>query len=393
MTAAIFDAAAGLLACPCNESIERAQSSGRGIIGYFCSYLPVELITAAGLVPVRLRGAGSLDSGPADVFMSSRTCTYVRHALSLVLQGKYDFLSGAVCLNTCDHVRRAFDLFRHKSGLKFLGFVSVPRNARESLYAYYRQEIENLRGALEKHFGVEIDRQALSRAIVLHNRVRKRLAQLDSLRAADDGPMGGADLLAATVAALVMAPEDFLSLSEDWLLKIRPEDGLPAPRARLILAGGELDEPGWVAAVESLGARVVGDSLCTGMRAHQSLVDEDGSDPLEALCRRYFFQVSCARMIGNFSDRYESLMRALRERRADGIIFQRLKFCDPWGGDGHNLRLRARQEGIPILVLEREYGMLNTGQLKTRVQAFLEMIESRAGRSAGGADEVRSHAG
>ncbi|HUU01515.1 MAG TPA: 2-hydroxyacyl-CoA dehydratase family protein [Myxococcota bacterium] len=389
MTAGLLDGVDGLIAGPRNASIERAKSSGRGIVGYFCSYLPVELITAADMVPVRLRGAGSLDSGPADVFMSSRTCTYVRHTLAMVLRGEYDFLDGAVCLNTCDHVRRAFDLFRHKSKVKFQGFISVPRNARESLYPYYRQEVENLRSAIEKHFEVEIGPDQLRRAIALHNRVRARLGQFDLLRAEDEAPIGGADLLMATVAAAVMAPEDFLSRSDEWLGKIQQEDKLPKPRARLILAGGELDEPGWVALIENLGARVVGDTLCTGMRAQQSPACEDGDDPLEAICRRYFFQVSCARMIGNFPDRYESLMRAVHERSADGIIFQRLQFCDPWGGDAHNLRQRARQDGIPLLVLEREYGMLNSGQLKTRVQAFLEMIESRSGRRARKTDEVR----
>jgi benzoyl-CoA reductase/2-hydroxyglutaryl-CoA dehydratase subunit BcrC/BadD/HgdB len=148
----------------------------------------------------------------------------------------------------------------------------------------------------------------------------------------------------------------------------------------LLLAGTELDEPEFVTAIESQGAAVVADSLCYGTRTHLSPVDESAADPMDALCRRYFFQVSCARMIGNFPDRFEDLHSTVKKRKIDGVVFQRLKFCDPWGGEAHNLRRRMKEHGIPLLILEREYGLVNPGQVKTRVQAFLELIESSTRR-------------
>jgi benzoyl-CoA reductase/2-hydroxyglutaryl-CoA dehydratase subunit BcrC/BadD/HgdB len=140
-----------VIAGPTNQHIQDWKSSGRGVIGYFCSYVPVELIQAAGLLPVRLRGAGSTDSGPADAYLSARICTYVRHTLTLALQGQYDYLDGEIGLNTCDHVRRAFDLWRHKTKVPFHGFISVPRSVRDSLFPYFKEEIENLKSALEKN--------------------------------------------------------------------------------------------------------------------------------------------------------------------------------------------------------------------------------------------------
>ena len=377
---------------PTNEHIQRWKGSGRGVIGYFCSYVPVELIAAAGLLPVRLRGAGSTDSGPADAFLSSRICTYVRHTLALALEGHYDFLDGEIGLNTCDHVRRAFDLWRHKTSVPFHGFISVPRNVRDSLYPYYKEEIENLKAALEKQFSVKIGAADLQDAIASHNQVRERLRRIDEHRAEDIPRLSGADALAVTIASFLMPPEEFCKMADDLLAELGKEK--PAgekPRARLLLAGAELDEPGFVEAIESQGAAVAADSLCFGMRAHQSLVEENSKDPLDALCQRYFFQTSCARMIGNFPERFEALIESVNQRKIDGVVFQRLKFCDPWGAEGHKLRLRCKRMGVPLLVLEREYGLVHAGQVKTRVQAFMEMIQASKRKAGRGHDkEVRT---
>jgi benzoyl-CoA reductase subunit C len=378
---AIISRLGEIISRPSNPGLTRWKSEGKPVVGFFCSYVPLELFTAASMLPVRLRGASSTDSGPADTFLSSRTCTYVRHTMTNVLQGHYDFLDGVICLNTCDHVRRSFDLFRHKTNLGYFGFLSVPRNARESLYPYFREEVANLRKGLYEHFGSDAGDEALEGAIRLHNRIRRRLSRIEEFRAGDAPVISGADLLCVAVASQVMPASDFLK-EADNLIEALEAAPVPAsrPRARLLLAGGELDEPDFVAAVESQGAAVVADSICLGMRTHQNPTEEGSADPFDALCRRYFFQNSCARMIGNFPERVQAMIEAVEARKVDGIVFQRLKFCDPWGGDAHNLRHRLAKHDIPFLVLEREYGLINTGQVRTRVQAFLELIESRARR-------------
>lgn len=372
-----------------NEHVEAWKAAGKPVVGYFCTYVPVEVLTAAGVLPLRLRGTGSDDSAAADVYLSGRTCTYVRHTLALALDGHYDFLDGQICLNTCDHVRRAHDVWRHKTGIGYHGFLSVPRNARESLYPYYREEVQRLIAELGEHVGATVDDAALEAAIGQHNRIRERLRRLDALRAEDPPLLKGSDLLTLSVAALVLPPEVFVEQADALLAVV--EDDPPAPRAgraRLLLAGGELDEPGLIEAIESQGAEVVADTLCAGGRSYDVPVPEGSDDPLDAICRRYFFQVSCARMIGNFPDRVEALMARCAERGVDGVVFQRLTFCDPWGGEVHNLRHRLKPLGMPMLVLEREYGRVPTGQVRTRVQAFLELIESGARREEKGQSDA-----
>lgn len=374
-----------VIATPSNPGIDRWKAGGGKVVGHFCSYVPLELLTAAGILPVRVKGTASRDSGPADVFLSSRTCTYVRHTLALALDGAFDFLDGEICLNTCDHVRRASDLWRHKTGVAWHGFLSVPRNTRESLYPYYREEVDRLKSSFEESFGCTVTNDGLEEAIRLHNAVRGRLERIDGYRALEKPALSGADMLTVTIASLVTPPSEFLDMADGLLADLEGfEPATDAPRARFLLAGNELDEPDFVAALESQGAVVAADTLCFGMRAHAANVDEGTPDPLDAICRRYFFKVSCARMIHNFPDRLEALMEVVRERAIDGVVFQRLKFCDPWGGEAHNLRHRLKEAGVPFLFLEREYGQVHAGQVRTRVQAFHELIESAARRKARG---------
>ncbi len=369
---------------PIPAQVHAARAAGRPIIGHFCTYTPTQLIAAAGATPLRLRGVGSQDSGPADAFMSSRTCTYVRHTLALALDGAYDALDGVVCLNTCDHVRRAADLWRHKTQVGFVGFLSVPRSVRESLYGYYREQVDTLLAGLRSELGLTVEPEAIRRAQAEHAEVMDRLARLDTLRSEPAPRLSGEEALVASVAARLIPADDFCALADALLAeREQREPGDRAVRARVLLAGGELDEPAFLAALEAQGVQVAADSLCCGMRA-PAAAPEKGGDPIDAVCRQTFFQTSCARMIGNFTDRLAAMLETLEQRKLDGVIFQRIKFCDPWGGEGHNLRRRLAELDIPLLILEREYGQVNPGQVSTRVQAFCELLEARARRRRAG---------
>ena len=352
------------------------KASGKPVVGYFCAYTPPELLLAAGALPLRFRGAGSEDSELGDAYLSGRLCTFVRHVVSLVLDGRYDFLDGQVTLNTCDHVRRASDVFVKKSRIAFHGFLSVPRSPREALFPYYVGELRKLWEQLCQHLGTEVDPDALRSAIADYEAVRERLRALDAFRTGDEVRLSGEDALAVHVAAQVLPPAVALT-SLDALLDFLPQRRpLPRPRARLLLLGAELDEPDYVRAIESVGALVVADELCFGSRWVVSPIDTAAADPLEALARAYFFRPSCARMMGDFPQRWAHLQQRARTARVDGIVFQRLLFCDPWGADQHNLMYRERtSDGPPVLYLTREYGNVPTGQLRTRMQAFLERLE------------------
>ncbi len=385
----LFDDVTAIISAPDNPYISRWKASGKPVIGYFCQYAPPELLLAAGALPVRLRGAGSEDSASGDALMSSRVCTFVRHVMSLVLDDAYDFLDGEISVNTCDHVRRAADVFTKKSALPFHGFISVPRTPRESLFDYYLGELRKLQAALAEHFKVVIDRESLNRAIRQTNGTRRRLSALNQLRRLERPKLSGAKALSVHIAAQLMPPDDFAELADNLLAELESFEGYDPPTVRLFVTGAELDEPAYIAAIESQDALVVADDICFGERSVFGSIDENSDDPLDAIARATFFRTSCARMIGDFPNRWERLNRRVAETKADGVIFQRLIFCDPWGAEQHNLLHRLQSDpAFPILSLLREYGVVPTGQLRTRVQAFVEKIEIarvRNGAAGGGA--------
>jgi benzoyl-CoA reductase/2-hydroxyglutaryl-CoA dehydratase subunit BcrC/BadD/HgdB len=363
----------GAIAAPENKYISDAVSSGKKVIGYYCTYIPEEIFTAAGVVPYRIRGLKGLDTLDADAYLSARICTFVRSSLAVALGGGYDFLDGVVLTQACDHVRRGADIWRKKVKRPFYSFLSIPRTQKEWVLEWYKGELSRLKAELEEHLGVAITPEKLTEAIKLHNEIRQRLKLLSGLRAGEKPPLSGEDALSITIASAVMPKEEFLKRIDSLISLLSDRELDRDVRARLILTGGEFDEPDYLATIEDMGGLIVGEELCYGGRLFSEEVDEE-KDPLDALARRYFFKIGCARMVGGFPGRLDSIIKMVAERNADGVVFQRIKFCDPWASDAHNLKYRLKGAGIPALFLEREYGVLARGQVRTRVQGFLESI-------------------
>jgi benzoyl-CoA reductase/2-hydroxyglutaryl-CoA dehydratase subunit BcrC/BadD/HgdB len=171
-----------------------------------------------------------------------------------------------------------------------------------------------------------------------------------------------------------MPREIYNALMDELLADLKKAKGVTNYRARVIITGGEMDNPEYIAGIEQQGALSVAETVCFGQRSFGEPIEDGAGDPLQRIARHKFFQVPCARMVECFDEQINMLKNTMREFQADGIIFQRMKFCDPWASDGHNLYWRMRKEGIPFLGLEREYGVPASGQVKTRVQAFLEKL-------------------
>jgi benzoyl-CoA reductase/2-hydroxyglutaryl-CoA dehydratase subunit BcrC/BadD/HgdB len=343
-------------------------------MGYYCSYIPEEIFTAAGFLPYRIRGAGSEDSSDGDAYMSARVCTFVRHTISLALRGEFDFLDGVVLLQNCDHIRRAGDLFVKKVKLPFYSMLSVPRVPKERLFAWYLDELKRLKAEMEAHFGLTITDQKLEEAITLHNATRERIQRLYEMRKKDAPPITGEEALTVTIAAHLMPRDQFNASMDNLLADLENARVGDSYRARVIIIGGELDNPEYIAGIEQQGALSVAEVVCFGQRSFGEPIPSGADDPLERIARHKFFQVPCARMMECFDEQVSTIKNTVQDFNADGIIFQRMKFCDPWAGDGHNLYWRMKEEGIPFLGLEREYLVPASGQVKTRVQAFLEQM-------------------
>jgi benzoyl-CoA reductase/2-hydroxyglutaryl-CoA dehydratase subunit BcrC/BadD/HgdB len=147
-------------------------------------------------------------------------------------------------------------------------------------------------------------------------------------------------------------------------------------RARVLLVGSHLDDPGFVDVLEETGALVVRDAYCCGLRDQLGPVEgaERNGEPFLAIARRYLDRLSCPRMYGDYPRRVEGIAQMAEEAGVDGIIMEQIKFCETWGIDGNVLQEDLKARGLPILRLEREYLLSGKGQMQTRVQAFLESM-------------------
>lgn len=353
-----------------------AVESKSPVVGYFCSYIPPEILSAAGLYPIRLRGAASDDSGSGDAYLSHLTCSFARHVTAAILDGHFDFLAGQISVNTCDHIRRANDVIVAKSNLDYHGYLSVPRSFREDLMSWYKDELDRLITSIGQHFKITITDESLESAIEKYNRVRDRLSKLDSLRMQDPPRLSGTQFFTAAVAARILPPEKLVELADELIAAANSEEPITGIRVRVILIGGELDEPKFVEVIESQGAHVAGDLLCYGVRGLGRPV-LPSANPIESIARAYLYQIPCARMMGEFPRRYNEMRELYRDAKAKGVIYQRIKFCQIWSTEVHNLKHRFEQDPLPMLILDREYGLISTGQIKTRVQAFIERLEGK----------------
>jgi len=364
-----------------NPEMRSWKEAGGKIVGTFCTNVPEELLLAAGVMPYRIRAPESRDTSEADRHTTYLNCTYCRHVVDEALSGRYDFLDGFVGTNGCDQMRRVSDIFRAVAfreaaarGDFFLEYVGAPRVPFDpASLAYYRHELERLKQGLESHFRVQITEEMLAASIRKVNDSRRLLRDLYELRKRPHPPVTGAEALSITVASAVTPKEPFQRLLRSLLARLDGRDAAPNHRKRLFLYGSELDDPAWVQVIEDQGGLVVADGLCFGARMFWDLTDE-GGDPMDAVARRTHQRWSCPRMVDR-ARRQERVREMVRDWNADGIVGERIVFCQLWGSEKVMTDLEARERGTPTLWLEREYRLGGTGQMKTRVQAFLESME------------------
>jgi benzoyl-CoA reductase subunit C len=364
-----------------NPIMKNWKEGGGKIIGYSCTYVPEEIIVAAGMMPFRMRAPESNNTYECEKYMTNQTCSFCRHVVDEVLKGKYDFLDGYVGVNGCDQMKRVGDIIRAGAFKKaiaekkfFFEFIGAPRvTCNDDSEKYYKEEITRLKEKLEGHFGLEITEQRLRESIGKVNESRRLLRELYDLRKEKNPPVTGAETLSIAVAYASLPKEVFNKDLKALLSKLDGRVAMPAYRKRLFLYGSELDDPEYVKIIEDQGALIVADGICFGARMFWDLVNES-LDPMEALAKRYYSRWSCPRMMDPHR-RQDRIKEIVRDWNIDGIVGERLIFCQVFGTERAITNLETKKSGFPTLWLEREYLLGGIGQMKTRVQAFLESMD------------------
>jgi bzd-type benzoyl-CoA reductase N subunit len=351
----------------------KTETQGK-VVGYFCSYAPEEIIWAAGALPYRILGAGGAISR-ADGHLQAYSCSLVRGALDDALTGKLGFIDGTVFPHTCDSIQRLSDIWRLNAGLGFhLDLVLPVKLNTKSAEDYMQAVIKKFHHDLEVGLGVEIPPAKLLQAIQTFNQIRTGLKRIYEIRRDHSGSLSSRDLHAIIRASMVMDRNllaDWLSGFVDLLDTQNPE--ADSAGKRLVLTGGVCSMPEIYQPIEDAGATVVWDDFCTGSRYFDGKIDPEG-DLLNSIGQRYFNRTICPAKHRDCLSRGDRLLKMVENTRAQGVIFVLLKFCDPHAFDYPYIKELLDRAGIPSLLLEIEDQQTTLEQLKTRLEAFIELL-------------------
>ena len=363
---------------PKTAQILEYKHQGKKVFGWLCTYVPEEIIHAAGALPIRITGYSKemeLEDGTAYLYINS--CSFSRSCLQLGLKGEYKFLDGVAGGSTCDGARRLFDLWRNYIDTPFYHVLTVPRKYTQSAHDLYHSQVLQFKVHLEEFMGIQITDESLYHSIGVYNESRALLKRLYELRKLDNPPITGTETMEVLNACFRMPKELFNEWLSNLLDELQGSDNASKSRARLMLVGSAITNPELIESIEELGGLIVTDELCTGTRYWSDpVVLDKNSTPIEAISRRYLNNFPCARMFPS-DERFNRILDLARDFRVDGVISQIIRYCVPYAHDLPLLMERLKANGIPTLALDVEYGTSGSGQIRTRVQAFLEMLEEK----------------
>jgi len=363
---------------PKTTEILEHKRQGKKVFGWLCTYVPEEILHAAGILPVRITGYSQemeLEDGNAYLYINN--CSFSRSCLQMGIREEYDFLDGVVAGSTCDGARRLFDLWCYYIKTPFHHILTVPRKFTQRAHDLYHSQVMQFKQHLEEHLGIQITDEELRQSIEVYNEARALLKSLYDLRKLSNPPISGAETMEVLNASFRMPKELFNEYLRQLLDELATSGKNHAGRARLMIAGSVMNNPEFIKSIEAQGGLVVTDELCTGTRYWSDPVVLDGDKtPLEAISRRYLDNFPCARMFPS-EERFNRVIELTRDFKVDGVISQIIRYCVPYAHDLPLLRDRLKAQGIPVLALDVEYGTSGSGQIQTRVQAFLEMLETK----------------
>jgi benzoyl-CoA reductase/2-hydroxyglutaryl-CoA dehydratase subunit BcrC/BadD/HgdB len=367
-----------------NPYIENWQASKKKIIGYYCTYIPEELLHAAEILPYRIRATGNKDTELADTYMVRFTCSFVRATLDLALKGAYNFMDGFLICNSCDHSRRMFELFdlkvfsKEKIDKQINRFyLSIPHIITEEGFNWYLKEIEELRKELESAYNCKITDERLNRSIEIYNQNRELLKKLHKLQIQENPKITGTEALQISMANASVPKEVANEELRRILNELKYKEGMDvSSKKRVILVGSIVDNIEFIQLIENSGAFVASDFICFGTRNFHDSIDIDyNASPITALTKRLYYRISCPRMMDDHENRLNFLKQEINNANIDGVILQRINNCDLHGCDNMLFTHELKDLDIPVLNIDREWYQADTTRLQTRIEAFIEMIK------------------
>jgi benzoyl-CoA reductase/2-hydroxyglutaryl-CoA dehydratase subunit BcrC/BadD/HgdB len=376
-----YDLAKGLYTTRVQE-LRAARESGKKIVGVFCNFVPEELVLAAGAVPVRLCSGCQEPIATAEEVLPRNFCPAIKSSLGMLLANSPHFGLADVLITptTCDGKKKMAEvLAEHKpTWVLEVPHTTVTQPARELWLA----EIRNLKKNLEEFTGNRITKKALRAAIELTNRRRALIRRLYEVRKRPEVPIWGCDVLLATNMWFHDDPERWVRQMELLCDEVeREKEGVrDAGAPRILLTGSPVILPTWKIPrlIEESGAVLVADEICTGAKVVWDpvyVVDWSMEEMMLGLADRYLMN-SCACFTPNRA-RIERLLQFVEKFRASGVLYHVLMGCYIYSIEGRHIEKSLLEKGTPMLTIETDYSTEDVEQIRTRIEAFIEMIQSQ----------------
>jgi benzoyl-CoA reductase/2-hydroxyglutaryl-CoA dehydratase subunit BcrC/BadD/HgdB len=360
---------------------EKAQ--GRKIIGSFCVFVPEEIALAANATLVGLCSGADFAMEEVERYLPRNTCALIKSAFGFKLGQVCPYLESADMIvgeNTCDGKKKAYESLGPLTGNLYV--MDLPQTKSDQGKDLLRNEYDRFKTAVEALTGVAVTPESLKEAIKTVNAKRSALHRLSLLRKTDPAPISGLDALLANQVFFYDNPARFTAsvhtICDELEKRIAGKQGVaPEKTPRILLSGCPMAVPNWKLPwiIETSGAVIVGEESCVGERGARNLTSDSGTtvdELMDAITDRYF-KVDCAIFTPN-EDRLEHITDMAKTYQADGVIHYGLQFCQPYIMESIPVEKALEDRNIPCLRIETDYGMEDAGQVKTRVQAFIERI-------------------
>ena len=364
------------------ELVEHQKNGGK-VFGTFCVYVPDEIVFAAKAIATGLCGGSQFWVPGGEKVLPSNTCPLIKASVGARLDRTCPFFRIAdmyVGETTCDGKKKAWEILAEDVPIHVM---DLPQMKREKDIKAWAEEIKDFKKVVEEVTGNEVTAESLGESIKLINDKRRALKRLYELRKNEKLPISGKDVLLISQIAFYDDPTRFTQMTNKLCdeLEKRVEEGVsvfPEGTKRILLTGTPLAIPNWKIhnIIETSGGAVVCEEMCTGARYFENLVDETQTDldgQIDALANRYM-GINCACFTPNRA-RIDDIIRYSKEYNVDGVIDVNLKFCSTYDVEGFLVERELKKAGIPVLGIETDYTDSDAQQMRTRVSAFIEMLE------------------
>ena len=378
-----------------NELVRRAEAEGDLAIGYTCFHAPEVLLNLGNCFSVRLRAPHTNSMELATYYMANNSCEFSRALLERALEGNYSFLHAMAGVDVCEANNRAIENMEimHMQGEDnekfFYCNLDIPYSDDEDCVEHICEQVSRkILKPLRENYGVDTSDAAIRAAVREHNEVCRILTEIGELRKLDIPPITGYEFAVLVLVSYTCPKRLILPLLRETLEEIRTRQVDPEKnyRVRVAVVGSEIDDPNLIKLVESCGALVVADRFCYGsFPGRQEIALTQQEDALTQVCRWYLQNTECPRQSALHRVKYRNdhVAQLVREFKADGAIYEQMKFCTYWSYERVIAnQIMPRDYGIQILSIDRPYIVGQSGQLRTRVQAFVESIEMKKLRAA-----------